>query len=220
MKTESLNTPVVDMRHRRISAHSHWYWVQHVIGFIFYLFSSAMKRLFDIFFSLLGLLIFAVPSLIISLLLIFKERHSILFKQDRVGENKVIFKILKFQSMVAEIPTVTGRVLRRTGLDEWPQFINVLKGDMSIVGPRALTPFDIDRLKWNDRYHEIRWNIKPGITGFAQIYGGQHRKTSWFWDTYYIKHNNLFIDLGIIGVSFLMNLFGKTKIRAIVFQKK
>ena len=121
--------------------------------------------------------------------------------------------------MVNDIPTKTGSILRKSGLDELPQFINVLKGDMSIVGPRALTDFDIIRLNWNDEYHKERWDLKCGITGFAQIYGGQHRKTSWFWDKYYIHNNNVLIDFGIIIVSFLMNIFGKTKVRQIIFKK-
>ena len=179
-----------------------------------------MKRLFDITFSLIALLVFSVPVLIIILLLKFRERHSILFKQDRTGKNKQSFQILKFQSMVNEVPTKTGKLLRKTGLDELPQFLNVLKGDMSIAGPRALTEFDIERLGWNDSYHSARWRIKPGITGFAQIYGGQHRKTSWFWDKYYIRNNHVLIDIGIVGISFLMNIFGKTRVRQIVFKKK
>ena len=178
-----------------------------------------MKRTFDITFSIIALLVFAIPSIIIAFVLIFKERHSIFFKQTRIGKNKQTFEILKFQTMVNEIPTSTGQLLRKTGLDELPQFINVLKGDMSIVGPRALTMFDIQRLNWNDKFHELRWYLKPGITGFAQIYGGQHRKTSWFWDKFYIQKNNILIDFGVIGVSFLMNIFGKTKIRKIIFQK-
>jgi lipopolysaccharide/colanic/teichoic acid biosynthesis glycosyltransferase len=184
------------------------------------LIQTKMKRLFDIIFSVIALLIFAIPIIIISLLLIFKERHSVLFKQDRIGKNKQPFQILKFQTMINEIPTNTGKLLRKTGLDELPQFINVLKGDMSIVGPRALTKYDIERLDWNDDYHAARWKSKPGITGFAQIYGGQHRKTSWFWDKYYNSNNNVLIDFGIVGISFLMNIFGKTRVRQIVFQKK
>ena len=65
----------------------------------------------------------------------------------------------------------------------------------------------------------MRWKEKPGITGLAQLYGGQHRKTSWFWDKYYIQNSNLLLDAGIIVVSFLMNLFGKTNVRKIIFQK-
>ena len=123
---------------------------------------------------------------------------------------------ITFSFIANEVPTKTGLLLRKTGLDELPQFINVLKGDMSIVGPRALTSFDIERLGWNDEYHKLRWNIKPGITGLAQIYGGQHRKTSWFWDKYYSRHNNTLIDLGIVAISFLMNI----KSQASDFQKK
>lgn len=178
-----------------------------------------MKRLFDILFSLIALSIFSLPILIISCLLKFKEGHDILFKQNRVGKNKFPFQILKFQTLVDEVPTQTGKFLRKTGLDEIPQFLNVLKGDMSIVGPRALTQYDIKRLGWNDEYHAMRWKLKPGITGFAQLYGGQHRKTSWFWDKYYIQNNHLFIDFVIILLSFLMNLFGKTRVRQVIFQK-
>jgi lipopolysaccharide/colanic/teichoic acid biosynthesis glycosyltransferase len=178
-----------------------------------------MKRVFDILFSFIALLIFAIPTIIISLLLMIRERHSILFKQERIGKDKKPFQILKFQTMVNEVPTKTGKLLRKTGLDELPQFLNVFKGDMSIVGPRALTNYDIERLSWNDDYHSIRWRQKPGITGYAQIYGGQHRKTSWFWDKYYINNNNVFVDFAIVFISFLMNLFGKTKIRQIIFRK-
>lgn len=179
-----------------------------------------MKRLFDITFSFIALLVFAIPIIIISLLLSIREQHSILFKQERVGRNKQSFQILKFQTLVNEVPTKTGRVLRKTGLDELPQFLNVLKGDMSIVGPRALTKYDIERLNWNGDFHYVRWKQKPGITGYAQIYGGQHRKTSWFWDKYYIQNNNIFVDFAIVFISFLMNILGKTRVRQIIFRKK
>ncbi|MEP7107455.1 MAG: sugar transferase [Ferruginibacter sp.] len=178
-----------------------------------------MKRLFDILFSIIALLVFAVPAIIIAIVLTLKERHAIFFEQDRIGKSKIVFKILKFRTLTDQIPTQTGQILRKTGLDELPQFINVLKGDMSIVGPRALTKSDIERLCWDDHYHATRWNIKPGITGFAQLYGGQHRKTSWFWDSYYISNYYILIDVGIIAASFLMNIFGKTRVRKIIFQK-
>lgn len=178
-----------------------------------------MKQILDIIFSFFALLVFTLPITIIVFLLAFKEKHPIFFKQKRIGKNKTSFEILKFQTMVNQKPTPTGQFLRKTGLDELPQFFNVLKGDMSIVGPRALTQFDIERLGWDDKYHEIRWNLKPGITGFAQIYGGQNRKTSWFWDKHYIKNNNPLIDYAIICASFLMNIFGKTKVRKVIFQK-
>lgn len=179
-----------------------------------------MKRIFDIVFSIIALIVFLLPILIISVLLLFKEKHNIIFTQHRVGKDKEIFEIFKFQTLVNDKPTTTGKFLRKTGLDELPQFINVLKGDMSIVGPRALTLNDIERLKWNSEFHHIRWNHKPGITGVGQIYGGQHKKTSWFWDIYYIKNQNIVKDLLIIAISFFMNIFGKTKVRQIVFQNR
>jgi lipopolysaccharide/colanic/teichoic acid biosynthesis glycosyltransferase len=178
-----------------------------------------MKRTFDITFSLLALSLFAVPMAVIALVLRWKEGHAVFFKQDRIGRNRQVFRILKFQTMVDQMPTPTGKILRNTGLDELPQFINVLKGDMSIVGPRALIQTDIERLGWNDDFHCIRWQLKPGITGWAQIYGGQHRKTSWFWDRYYIQKHHVCTDFYLVVVAFLMNLFGKTRIRRLVFHR-
>lgn len=179
-----------------------------------------MKRLFDITFSIIALFIFALPILVISFLLLFREKHKLIFKQNRAGKDKKTFEIYKFQSMVDGEVTSTGRFLRKSGLDELPQFINVLKGDMSIVGPRALTQSDIERLNWQSDFHNIRWQQRPGITGFGQIYGGQHKKTSWFWDKYYISNQNIFIDFVIVSISFLMNILGKTKVRQIVFPKE
>ena len=179
-----------------------------------------MKRLFDVLFSCIALAVFALPGIVTIVFLTCKERHAILFKQQRLGRDKTPFSILKFQTMVNGIPTPTGRFLRKTGLDEVPQFLNVLKGDMSIVGPRALTAFDVERLNWNDSHHAIRWQCRPGITGLAQLYGGQHRKTSWFWDHRYIKHNTIITDFVLVALSFLMNIFGKTRVRRIIFQKK
>jgi lipopolysaccharide/colanic/teichoic acid biosynthesis glycosyltransferase len=178
-----------------------------------------MKRIFDIFFSLIALTLFAVPMIIIVILLRWKERHPVLFKQERVGLHEKTFRILKFQTMINQIPTPTGKILRKTGLDELPQFINVLKGDMSIVGPRALMQQDIVRLGWNDRYHAIRWRVKPGITGLAQVYGGQHRKISWFFDKRYIQRHHLFLDFCLVMISFLINIFGKASIQRIVFRR-
>ena len=117
-------------------------------------------------------------------------------------------------------PTTTGKFIRKMGLDEVPQFINVLKGDMSIVGPRAITQTDINRLNWGDTYHEQRWSINPGITGYAQLYGGQHRKTSWFWDSKYLNNNNVALDFCIINCSFMTNIFGKTSVRRFLFNNK
>lgn len=176
-----------------------------------------MKRVFDIFFSMVALSVFSLPMILIVLALKFREKHAILFKQERIGRDRQPFEILKFQTLVNDVPTKTGAILRKTGLDELPQFINVLRGDMSIVGPRALTQSDIDRLGWDRDYYDERWSVKPGITGFAQLYGGQHRKTSWFWDRRYVSRSTLFADFGVIVCSFLINLFGKTRVRNMIW---
>jgi lipopolysaccharide/colanic/teichoic acid biosynthesis glycosyltransferase len=122
--------------------------------------------------------------------------------------------------LVDDKPTKFGALLRKTGLDELPQFVNVLKGQMSIVGPRALTQNDIIRLKWDSEHYVKRWTIKPGITGFAQVYGGQNKKTSWFWDKKYISNHTLFCDFGLLTISFLMNILGKRRVRRVIWKKK
>lgn len=179
-----------------------------------------MRRLFDIFFSLIALIIFLIPLIVFALIIKIYDKQNIFFKQERIGKNKIPFQIIKLQTLNNDKPTRIGEVLRKTGLDEIPQFINVLKGEMSIVGPRAITNDDIRRLNWDREYYQNRWSINPGITGYAQVYGGQNKKSSWFWDSYYLSKNNLFIDFGIILISFLMNIFGKTKIRRLIFNKK
>lgn len=179
-----------------------------------------MKRIFDITFSFVALSIFFFPILIASLIIKLYEKHPVIFKQQRIGLNKETFNIMKLQTMVNEVPTKTGRILRKTGIDEIPQFINVLKGDMSIVGPRALTDYDIKRLHWDTDYYSSRWKVKPGISGFAQIYGGQNKKTSWFWDKKYSEKSNVLTDFFVILISFSMNIFGKPRIRNLIWSKK
>jgi lipopolysaccharide/colanic/teichoic acid biosynthesis glycosyltransferase len=178
------------------------------------------KRLFDIIFSVLAILVFVLPVLTIIFIIKVFYNHPVLFYQERVGKGKSVFRILKFQTLIDEKATKFGAFLRKTGLDELPQFINVLRGDMSIVGPRALTSSDIKRLKWDSGHYEQRWSIKPGITGMAQIYGGQNKKTSWFFDKKYISSPGLFNDLYLLAISFLMNIFGKTRIRRLIWKNK
>lgn len=130
--------------------------------------------------SLVAIAIFLIPILIISISIICFSRHPVLFTQNRLGKGRKPFKIYKFQTLIDGVPTKLGSILRKSGIDEIPQFLNVLVGNMSIVGPRALTEGDVTRLNWNSTFYDFRWEVKPGISGFAQIYGGQNKKTSIF----------------------------------------
>jgi lipopolysaccharide/colanic/teichoic acid biosynthesis glycosyltransferase len=179
-----------------------------------------MKRLFDIYFAFAALVIFFIPAVIIAVMIKLVSRHKVIFVQERIGKNKKSFKIYKFQTMVNQKITPLGKILRKTGLDEIPQFINVLKNDMSIVGPRALTQSDINRLQWNTPYYEKRWSVKPGITGYAQIYGGQHKRISWFFDRLYLNNRRISLDICIIAVTSLMNALGKTTVRRLLWPRK
>ena len=172
------------------------------------------KRGFDIFFSLIAIIILAIPMMIIALWIKIDSPHEkVLFKQERIGINNVPFTILKFRSMRDDAPhqmatenfqnpemyiTRVGKILRKTSLDELPQLLNVLKGDMSIVGPRPLIPKEKYVLKLRDEYGANK--ILPGITGLAQVHGRDQvtdeNKASY--DGKYALNVSLLLDASII----------------------
>lgn len=139
-----------------------------------------MCRFFDIFFSSIGLIILSPIMLLIAIIIILESPGSPIFRQNRVGEKGVIFKMNKFRSMVKNAPSLgsyktcsgdtritrIGRIIRKTSLDELPQLWNVLIGDMSLVGPRPDVPAQQKLYEPND--WEKRTSVKPGITGLAQ----------------------------------------------------
>jgi len=174
--------------------------------------ASRRKRIFDITGCFVSLFIFGPPAALIAFLIFADERKKILFRQERIGLNEKTFLIYKFRTMTDGKVTRVGRWLRKTGLDELPQYWNVIKGDLSIVGPRPLTNYDIERLKW--RNHKFRWEMKPGLTGLAQIRAGTSAMHSLSADQEYFQTASLRRDCMIIGVSFLMNVFGKQRVRS------
>jgi len=146
---------------------------------------EVIKRCIDIVFSVIALVSFLPASLIIISLIIAETKGPVLFKQQRIGKNKQPFTILKFRTMRDDSPsdipthlmlddihkhtTRTGSFLRKTSLDEWPQFLNILKGEMSLVGPRPALWNQYDLISERDRYGVN--TVVPGLTGWAQING-------------------------------------------------
>lgn len=148
------------------------------------MYKSIIKRMIDFILSLAGLVILLPIFIIISIIIKCTSKGPILFKQKRIGKNKKHFNILKFRTMRIDTPkdcpthllenpdyyiTGIGKFLRKTSLDELPQIINILKGDMSIIGPRPALWNQYDLIKERDKYKAN--DIYPGLTGWAQING-------------------------------------------------
>ena len=144
----------------------------------------SIKRLIDVILSFLAIIILFIPCMIIAICIKLESKGPIFFKQKRVGKNKKYFMIYKFRTMRTDTPkdmpthmlnnpdlyiTKVGRILRKTSLDELPQIINIIKGDMSIVGPRPALWNQYDLISERDKYYAN--NIRPGLTGLAQISG-------------------------------------------------
>jgi len=171
--------------------------------------SPFLKRLIDVIFSLIGIFIFFPLMLFISFIILLSMGRPIFFKQIRSGLNGKPFLIYKFITMLDLrdesgnlLPddlriTSLGRILRYLRLDELPELFNILKGDMSLVGPRPTLPEQV--LSYND-FQKKRLSIRPGLTGWAQING--NTKLSWedriLLDIWYIDHWDLLIDIKIL----------------------
>jgi exopolysaccharide biosynthesis polyprenyl glycosylphosphotransferase len=169
------------------------------------------KRILDIIGSLIAIIITLPLWPIIILLIVFDSKGTILFKQYRIGLNGEEFEIYKFRTMFTEVPvygpcpvtnsdsriTKVGRWLRKTSLDELPQLLNILKGEMSLVGPRPEMPFQV---KGYTPIEKQRWMVKPGLTGLWQI--TPHRNAEPYenpeFDQYYILNQSLTLDLVIL----------------------
>lgn len=172
------------------------------------------KRTLDLLCAGAACLVFAplVASIAVSIWL--DDRGTPFFTQTRIGQGRRPFRILKFRTMRAGVVTRVGHWLRRTGLDELPQFVNVCRGDMSVVGPRPLTQEDIERLHWSTAAHDWRFALKPGITGSAQLAGGRNARDTSRLERLYLHNQGIALDICIVALSFAANLIGKTRVRA------
>lgn len=177
----------------------------------------AWKKWFDRIAVSIGLLLLSGLLAGIALAIWLLDGRPILFRQERLGQGKRPFYVYKFRTMHNNNISRCGHVLRQTGLDELAQIFNILRGEMSVVGPRPLTFADVARLGWDDDFHSSRWHLKPGITGLAQLYGGRGAKVSWLMDGVYRQRMSMWLDLRIVLLSFAVNLFGKARVRTLLF---
>lgn len=177
-----------------------------------------MKRLFDILISLNLLTAFAVPLCLIAVGQLFCLGRPLFFQQERAGRSGQPFKILKFRSMRngpgsdAERLTRWGQFLRSTSLDELPELWNVLRGEMSLVGPRPLPTAYLPRYSPEQaRRHEVR----PGITGWAQVNGrnGLTWERQFELDLWYVENRSFWLDLKILGLT-VLTVFRRDNISA------
>lgn len=190
---------------------------------------ETIKRAFDLFVSL-ALLALTLPITALTAVLIALEAGGpILYRQERVGQGGRIFEVLKFRSMRNDAErdgrpqwattndsriTAVGRFIRRSRIDELPQIINVLRGEMSFLGPRPERPFFVQQLVQEIPFYAVRHSVKPGITGWAQVrypYGAslEDAVQKLQYDLYYVKNHTLFLDLLILIETVQVVLWGK-----------
>lgn len=204
-------------------------WMILAEGFHQGMLRDTIKRLFDLLISA-AMLAVCLPIMVLTALLIKLESAGpVLYRQERVGQGGRNFTILKFRSMCVDAEkdgkprwagqndsrvTLTGRVIRRTRIDELPQIFNVFFGDMSFVGPRPERPYFVQDLTQKIPYYGVRHTVKPGITGWAQVryaYGATDEDAmhKLQYDLYYVKNHSLFLDLMILFQTAQVVLWGK-----------
>ena len=198
--------------------------------------ASPVKRAFDVVFAAAGLIASSPLWLLLALGITLQDGGPVFFRQDRSGLNGRVFRALKFRSMrvdaeqrgahqaVANDPRVTrlGRWMRATAMDELPQLWNILVGDMSVVGPRALRPGEVEARGAGafERLEDVpgfavRSSVRPGLTGIAQIYAGRNlpRRQKFRYDRLYVCRQSLALDVRLVILSFWISLSGAWEIR-------
>jgi exopolysaccharide biosynthesis polyprenyl glycosylphosphotransferase len=191
-----------------------------------------LKRTLDIAAATAGLILILLPGLAVALAIALEglfrpvARGPVFFCQERIGRNRIVFRLVKFRTMISSAeagsgpilaikndPRITriGRILRRSGIDELPQLWNVLKGEMSLVGPRPERPEFTEQLLNEHPYYELRLRMRPGITGLAQIHGHYHSPVSskLRYDIVYLSNFSLLLDLKILFRTLQVILTGK-----------
>ncbi len=190
---------------------------------------TAVKRVFDVVCATVLCLLAAPMMLIAAACIKLESRGPVLYRQERVGQNGRTFSIAKFRSMRTDAEkdgtpvwakandnrvTRVGQIIRRLRIDELPQLFNVLRGDMSLVGPRPERPFFVDQLTQEIPFYALRHSVKPGVTGWAQVryaYGAtiEESQEKLQFDLYYVKNHTLFLDLVVLLETVGVVLTGK-----------
>lgn len=184
------------------------------------MYNRVFKRIIDIIIALLVLIIGGIPMLIITLIIRIDSPGPALFKQDRIGRNGKVFKFYKFRSMCVNAEhtgsgvysgkgdarvTKVGRIIRATSIDELPQFINVLKGEMSLIGPRPPLTYHPWPIEEYTKEQLRMFDVRPGLTGWAQVNGRKdvewHRRIEL--NVWYVDHVSFGLDFKI----FFMTIF-------------
>jgi sugar transferase (PEP-CTERM system associated) len=229
MKVSDMSTYFEKMLGQIRIDHLYAGWLVFGDGFQQDLYRTLAKRAFDVISALLLLVVMAPLALLTALAIALDSRGPVLYRQLRVGLDGQLFKVLKFRSMRVDAEvggkpqwaalrdhrvTRVGAVIRRFRLDELPQILNVLKGDMSLVGPRPERPFFVEQLTGQIPYYAVRHSVKPGITGWAQVrydYGAtvEDSLEKLQYDLYYVKNHSLFLDLVIVLETIGVVLSGK-----------
>ena len=189
-----------------------------------------LKRPFDITLSLIGIIISFPVWILIGLLIFLEDKEPIFYSQSRVGKKGKKFKVRKFRSMINEAEkhtgavwalendkrvTKIGKVLRATAMDELPQLLSILKGDMSFVGPRPERPELVTMFNGGIPNYDLRHQVRPGLTGMAQIFGKYDTlpKHKLKYDLLYIKKQSFWLDLKLIFLSFWITFRAKWESR-------
>lgn len=176
----------------------------------YHMYKNCLKRIIDFILSLVGLIVLSPVFIILCIWIKLDSKGPIFFKQKRVGKNKEYFNILKFRTMYIDTPkdmpthmlsnpeqyiTKAGKFLRKTSLDELPQIINILKGEMSVIGPRPALWNQEDLIEERDKYQAN--DIRPGLTGWAQINGRDELEidVKASLDGYYVEHISFLFDM-------------------------
>jgi exopolysaccharide biosynthesis polyprenyl glycosylphosphotransferase len=206
-----MGLPVINIRYVPLTNTLNWY----------------MKRLVDILVALVGLIVSSPVMIVAAIGIACTSRGPIIFKQERIGLHNKPFKMYKFRTMYVQKPsqekqawttkddprvTKIGKLLRRTSIDELPQLFNILKGDMSVVGPRPERPQFVEKFKEEIPRYMVKHQVRPGLTGWAQINGYRGDtsiKRRIEYDIFYIENWTMSFDIKIMILTLFKGLINK-----------